>query len=474
MEERSQTPVSDANAVVMATANGFHDLTGEPIPHLVKVLAIPAGTGFFFNTMFNVVDTWYGGRISSEALAAMTVSFPLFFIIIAVGAGISGGATSLIGHALGAKSDAKARHYAFQTISFALVHGILLTFCGILTAPHILTMMGASGNYLLLARSYLNAIYWGASFFIMNQALNALLTAAGDTRGFRNLLIAGFFFNLGLDPWFLFGGFGIPPLGLAGIAWATVLVQGGGMVYLFLRATRTGLLKGFTPTHLVPSLRAYLDLARLGFPASLNMLTVALGFFIITWFIGRFSHAAVAAYGVATRIEQTVMLPIMGLNIATLALVARNFGARRFDRVKETVRIAIATGLAITMASTVLVWLLAPELFRIFTSDPEVAAIGTRYLRIEALVFSAYIILYISVATLQGLQRPYYPLGIGLYRQFAAPAIVFSLLAFKLNWGLPGIWWGIVAVNWSAALFTLFYLRITMRNLTPPEELSHS
>ena len=213
--------------------NGVFDLTEEPIPRLVKGLAIPAGTGFFFNTMFNVVDTWFAGLISSEALAAMTLCFPLFFIIISVGSGISAGATSLIGHALGAGEDASARHYAGQTISFALIHGMLLTLGGITAGPYILSMMGASGNYLLLAQSYLTAIYWGASFFVLNHAINAILTASGDTRGFRNLLITGFVVNLALDPWFLYGGFGMPRFGLTGIAWATIVVQGGGAVFFF-------------------------------------------------------------------------------------------------------------------------------------------------------------------------------------------------------------------------------------------------
>ena len=417
--------------------------------------------------MFNVVDTWYGGRISSEALAAMTLSFPLFFIIIAVASGISAGATALIGHALGSGDHEKAGYYAAQTLSFALLHGALLTLAGILAAPHILPLMGASGSYLQMAVAYLRAIYWGATFFILNQALNALLTASGDTRGFRNLLVSAFFFNLVLDPWFLFGGFGIPPLGLPGIAWATVLVQGGGACYLFLRVRRTGQLSGLSLRKLMPSRDAYFSLARLGFPASLNLLTVAIGFFIITWFMGRFSHAAVAAYGIATRIEQTVLLPVMGLNIATLALVARNFGARRFDRVRETFRCALTSGLAITLATTLLVCLFSPHLVRFFTNDSAVTSIGARYLRIESLGFAAYIILYISISTLQGLQRPYYPLGIGLFRQFIAPAAIFPLLAYRFGLGLTGIWWGIVAITWSAALFTLFYLRITLRNLTP-------
>ena len=103
------------------------------------------------------------------------------------------------------------------------------------------------------------------------------------------------------------------------------------------------------------------------------------------------------------------MLPVMGLNIATLALVARNFGARRTDRIRETVKYSMSAGLAITLGCTVLVWILAPQLIGLFTRDPAVASVGARYLRVESLVFCAYIILYISVSTLQGTSAPLLP-----------------------------------------------------------------
>ena len=269
------------------TRNDF-DLLTDPIPGLLRRLAVPVGIGFFFNTMFNVVDTFYGGLISTVALAAMSLSFPVFFLIIAIGSGISTGATALIGHALGAGEQEEARLLAAQTITFGLLHGILLSVGGLAVAPTIFRLMGATGEYLALALAYMNAIFSGASCFVLNQSLNAILNATGDTRNFRNFLVVGFFFNLLLDPWFMFGGFGLPPMGLAGVAWATVVIQFMGNFYLLYRTVRNGLLDRRSWPLLVPRPHTFRALFRQGFPASLSMLTVALGIFVITWFVGRF------------------------------------------------------------------------------------------------------------------------------------------------------------------------------------------
>jgi Na+-driven multidrug efflux pump len=196
------------------------------------------------------------------------------------------------------------------------------------------------------------------------------------------------------------------------------------------------------------------------------MLTVAIGVFVITWYVGRFGREAMAAYGIATRIEQIVLLPVMGLNVATLTLVAQNSGARRFDRVEETIRSALAYGLALMSIGTLLVFLLAEPLMRLFTNDPGVVTIGRDYLRIVAFVFHAYVILYINTFALQGLQRPRFALLIGIVRQFVAPVPVFWLLTVVMGWGVKGVWWGILFVTWMAACLSLLYIRRTMRELT--------
>ena len=443
-----------------------YDLLNEPIPSLIRKLAVPTSVGFFFNTMFNVVDTFYGGRVSTEALAALSLSFPIFFIIIAVGAGISTGATALISHALGAGNGREARHLACQTISFGLLHGALLTMAGLLLAPRLFLLLGATGEVLALALQYMNVIFTGSIFFLVNYVLNSMLQATGDSRSFRNYLVAGFFLNLALDPWFLYGGFGLPPLGVAGIAWATVLVQAIGNCYLLLRVKRAGILSGFSWRDLLPDRRAYWELAKQGFPSSLNMMTVATGIFVITWFVARFGRDAVAAYGIATRIEQIVLLPVMGINIATLALVAQNHGARRLERVIETIWTALRAGATLMGAGTAAVFVFARPLMGLFTSDTAVIEIGVSYLRIEAFVLIAYVILYTCVSVLQGLKRPIFPLAIGLLRQIVLPLPIFYLFALVLDWGLAGIWWGILVVTWFAALLAILYVGRTVRLLT--------
>jgi Na+-driven multidrug efflux pump len=199
------------------------------------------------------------------------------------------------------------------------------------------------------------------------------------------------------------------------------------------------------------------------------MLTVAVGIFVINWYVGRFGKEAMAAYGIATRIEQIVLLPVMGLNVATLTMVAQNAGARRYDRVRSTIRTALGNGLTLMSGGTLLVYLLAEPLMALFSRDPAVVANGAGYLRIAAFVFPAYVILYINSFALQGLQRPRFAMLLGLFRQLLAPVPVFWLLAVILEWGVSGVWWGILLINWLATVLSLLYVRRTMGELVSGE-----
>jgi putative MATE family efflux protein len=314
-----------------------------------------------------------------------------------------------------------------------------------------------------MAVSYMSALFIGTPFFLGNYVLNAILSASGDTRSFRNFLVGGFALNLLLDPWFIYGGFGLPPLGLPGIAWSTILIQFVGNCYMLKRATASGLLSRRSWGMLYPAVEPYRRLFGQGIPASLNMLTVSLGIFVITWFIGRYGAATVAAFGIGTRIEQVAILPVMGLNIATLTLVAQNYGAANFARVRLVQRTALRAGFAITSCGTLLVFFFARYLLVLFTKDPEVIVAGEQYLRIAALLMGAYVVMYINNAALQGLQKPLFAIWIGIYRQLVAPLVAFWLLAVMLGYGVSGVWWGVFSVNWSAALISMLYTRHVMR-----------
>ncbi len=443
-----------------------NELTTKSVSVLIRQIAIPASIGFFFYTMFNVVDTYFAGLISTEALAALSLSFPVFFIIIALGSGLSTGATAVIGTALGAGNKQQARLFAIQGITFGIIVGIILTFVGVFAAPFLFSVLGAADDYLLYCLSYMNTIFLGTMFFMLVFMFNSILNALGDTRSHRNFLVAGFFLNIILNPWFIYGGMGIPPLQIVGIGLATVLIQLFGCVYLGFRVVKSGLISNKYSSDIWPELEPFKEIARQGFPASLNMITVGLGIFVITYFISKFGKQAVAAYGIATRVEQIALLPTIGLNIATLTIVAQNSGARLFYRIKETLNTALRYGGILMTIGTIVVFIFARHLMLFFTNDLDVIEIGTTYLRISAFVLYAYVILYVNIAALQGIRKPSYAVWIGLFRQIVAPIIIFYMLVEILGVGLTGIWWGILSITWLAAAITVIYARWKLKRLS--------
>jgi len=184
---------------------------------------------------------------------------------------------------------------------------------------------------------------------------------------------------------------------------------------------------------------------------------VAAGVFIITFFISKFGQAGVAAFGIATRIEQMVLIPTIGLNIAVLTLTGQNNGAGKLDRVRAAWKKSLWYGFLMMLIGTILVLVFSRQLIVLFTADDMVIGPAIQYLRISALIFFAYVILFTTVALLQGLKKPMYAIWVGVFRQIAAPIPVFWLLSVLLQWELLGIWWGIFFIAWSSALFTLWY-----------------
>jgi MATE family, multidrug efflux pump len=436
-----------------------NDLTTAPIPVLIRRLAIPASVGFFFNTMYNVVDTFWAGKLSTDALAALSLSFPVFFVLLAMGSGFSTGATALIGNALGRGDRREAARTASQGLVLTIPLAILVMVVGYTTTPALFRLLGASDEYLKICLEYMFVILGGTGVVLLFYMINGVLNAQGDMRSFRDYLIVATVLNIILDPWFMFGGFGLPAMGVRGIAAATVLMQAGGVVFLLIRVRRTGLLFRSEGAHWTPDRRVMRAIVGQGIPASLNMMTVALGIFIITYFLSEFGQVAVAAYGVATRIEQIVLLPTIGLNGATLTLAAQNGGGGLFDRVRLVIRKALIYGAGMTLIGSVLLFFGAAPLMKLFTTDAEVVAIGAHYLRIAAFIQFAYVILFVNTSALQGLKKPAFALWLGLYRQLVAPFALFWLATRVWDLGLNGIWIGIFAITWSAAAAAIVLAR---------------
>ena len=190
------------------------DLLKDNIPKLVRKLAVPAMVGTLFQTLFNVVDTFFAGKISPEALSALTKSFPIYFIIIATSIGVTVAGTSLIGNSIGEKNDKKTLNYFSHIIYYGILISIFITFLGFYFAEKVFFLMGSTEEVVYLGLEYTNIIYSGAILFILVVSLNSLLHAEGDTKTYRNVLILSFLLNIVLNPILIFGFLFIPDLEL--------------------------------------------------------------------------------------------------------------------------------------------------------------------------------------------------------------------------------------------------------------------
>lgn len=435
-------------------------LTSAPIPGLIANMALPAGLGLFFNTMFNVVDTFYTRFISASALAGLTLSFPLFLILLAVGNGLGAGVQALAANAAGAGDKPLLRRIATSGLLLGILFSLLLTCLGYLIAPSVFRLMGASGAPLEEGLRYIQTIVLGLLFFVVNNILNGILSSQGDTKSYRNFLIIGFLLNLLLDPLFIL----VLPLGTAGIALATVLIQIFGTIYLLAKLRPKS---PFIPPEGSQYRRLphyWPEILHQSLPPALNMMTIALGVFIINFFLLRFgADAAVAGYGAAIRVEQIILLPAIGLNIALLTLIGQNYGARRYDRVIRSFQLSMRYGLIIMAAGGLLLFIFRQNVVGFFNQDPAVIKAGASYLAIEVFVLPSYIFLYMGNSVLQGLKKPALIFWVGLYRQIVMPPILFYLFGELLGLGTLGVWLGIGVTCWSGGAVTYFYTRHVLK-----------
>ena len=325
--------------------NSALSLTKDPIPSLIKKIALPASIGTLFQTLFNVVDTFFAGKISPEALSALAKSFPIYFIIIAACVGVTVGGTSLIANSIGENNKEKVLGYFANTIIYAFLISILITIIGLVFSPSLFALMGSDDEVILLSLKYTNVIFAGSIIFIMVVALNSLLHADGDTKTFRNILILSFFLNIILNPLFIFGFGFIPAMGIVGIGVATIVAQFVGLLIIFNKIIKSSRIKDISIKYFYPKVYLLKNLFFQSAPISAALLLISVGNFIIFAYIGVFGEYATAGYGSAARFEQILLLPVLGLNTAIISIIGQNFGAKNFSRVKESYFKAVMYGL---------------------------------------------------------------------------------------------------------------------------------
>lgn len=430
---------------------------GSVVGHLIR-LSIPASMGMIFNTLYNLSDFWFAGKLSDDALAGVSIAGSVFFLILAIGIGIQTGASAVIAPEVGRGNTDGVADKTDQVLGLSLLLSIVVTVVGLIVAEPLVIFLGAEERIAPLSMEYVGITIIGAFTFVLSFAAAGVLMALGDTKSNRNMLAFGFFVNLALNPLLTFG----LGLGVSGLALATVIIKGASSLYLFwVLAKRLG--RWSTPKF---NTAEYVELLRQVLPASFNMLTIILGGFITVSLVGRFGSEHVAGYAVGLRLEQVLLLPALGLNTAVMAIAGQNFGANNGERVLETYKKGLLIGLFMAAVSIPVMLFLSPAMMNFFSQDESIISTGAAYLRVDAIAFYAYVVLFLSTASLQAIKQPFFPMLLGIGRQLVLPVSINYVLVVLFDFPMMSIFYTIISIVVLSAILAHWYTYRQLSNLT--------
>ncbi|WP_395376687.1 MATE family efflux transporter [Marinicella sp. W31] len=434
------------------------DLTKGSIRSHLIALSIPASMGMLFDTLYNLTDNWFAGKVSDTALVGLSIASVVFLLLIAITIGLQSGTSAVIAPDYSKRDQTAVKQWVNNAFGIGLLMSIVVLITGLLYSPALLDILSDDSAAKTEAWRYLIVIIIGNAAYAITSVCAGTLMAMGNTTSFRNVLVIGFFANWILNPLltFYFG------LGITGLALATLIIKLASAFYLMFVVKRK---IGIMPRPSFQWLRWKETLQQV-LPASFNFLTIIIGGFIIVAFIGRFGSNAVAGYSVALRIEQMLLMPALGLNAAVMALVGQNYGANLTDRIRQTYRRSLQLGFYVSLICIPLMIFASPYMMGLFTNNQEIIDIGTLYLRADAVAFFAYVIIFTCVAVLQAIKQPNFPMVIGIIRQLILPVAVNYVLIVMLGYPVAALFWSIVMIVIFSALLMLWYTQRQLNRMS--------
>ena len=439
------------------------NLLKDEVSLLVRKLAVPASIGTLFQTLYTIVDTFYAGKISPEALSALSKSFPIYFIIIATSIGVTVAGTSLIGSSIGEKNEKNVLSYFGNVIIYAIIISVVVSILGFSFGEDIFLLMNSSQQVTILGLEYINVIFLGTVLFILVVALNSFLHAEGDTKTYRNVLIFSFFLNIILNPIFIFGFLFIPPLGITGIGIATLIAQFVSLLIILIKILNNQRINKISLDHFKAKFFFLKNIFFQSMPITIAILGYSIAATVVFTYVGLFGEYAVAGYGSAMRIEQVVLLPILGINTAIISIIAQNIGAKYYDRVEQSYFTSIKYGLFIMLIAAVVIFISADIVPKFFSSNPEVIMHGSMYLKISAFILPAYPIFFLSNGFFMALKKSEKAMVNNIARNVIVPILSFYIAKY-LNADFKTFFYIWAIFQWLISLILLFYVKYYIKH----------
>lgn len=436
----------------------------RPIGPLLITMGLPIMLSMMIQALYNVVDSIFIAQISEEALTAVSLAFPIQMLMISVGVGTSIGVNSLLSRRLGAHHYKEASSVAVHGLFLAIVSWVIFALFGAILTPYFFQLFTDSTPIIAMGQSYL-LICTIFSIGIFTQLIcERIMQGTGDTIHPMITQGTGAIINIILDPIFIFGYFGVPKMGVAGAAIATILGQWSAMgLSLFFMLRKTPELqfkfKGFRPKK-----RVIKEIYQVGLPSMImqsigSVMTISMNTILIS-----FTATAVAVFGVYFKLQSFIFLPVFGLAAAMISIVAFNYGARDKERIIKTIKNAIGIVFLVMMVGLAIFQFFPRFLLELFNASPEMMEIGMKALRIISLAFPLAGIAIVLSSSFQALGKGFYSLFVSIIRQLVVllpSAYLLSILS-----GLDAVWFAFLISEIVCLIVSLWlYARLYRRNI---------
>lgn len=433
------------------------DLTTAPIAPALVRLALPMVAGVLAMMGFNMVDAWFVGRLGTDALAALALTFPVVMVVMSLALGLGVSTSIVVSQAIGGERLEDARRLATDALLASLVMTVVLSGAGFVLLRPVLRLLGGTPEVVGLAARYLTIWFAGTAVVVVPMVANMAIRATGDTLTPSLMMILGVVLNGVLDPILMFGAGPAPALGIEGAAWATVISRAVTLVYgLWVLIGRERLIGPL----LVPMARilaSWKRLASSAVPIAVNNLVTPLMTGVLTRLASGYGVAAVAGLGVAMRVEGVALTPLFALQAVVGVQVGQNLGAGLFDRVRESIRVSSLFGMIWSTATWAVLLLTGARVAGLFDSNPDVITTTALYLSIVGVSFGGRAVYLVCSAILNATNHATAATVVTIV-QGAVLAIPLAWAGGTV-WGLGGMYAGLALANLAAGALSYWWSR---------------
>ena len=427
-----------------------------PISRALVTLAIPIILGNILQTGYQMTDAFWVGRLGAAAVAAVAVSFPVTFLVIALGAGLAMAGATLTAQYMGAGRQDMVNHVVAQTMLMVAITSVILGALGYFLSPYLLKLLGVAPDVYSGALGFMRVSFIGIIFVFVYAMFQALMRGIGRTKIPLYIVLGTVILNFILDPLFIFGWGPVSAQGVMGAAIATLFTQGLAAMIgmsIFLRG-RHGIQLSWRDLRPDPPYikRTFL----LGFPGSMELSTRALGLVVMSFLVTSFGTLTIAAYGVGSNILQILTVPAMGLSMAVSTLVGQNIGAGNIQRATRITQLGALWGFGVLTLVGVAAYVFAPACVAFFIpNDPEVIAEGARFIRIMSLAWGGIGIQLCIVSAFRASGNMMSAMVIALVSQWMIQFPLAYILSKHTILQAQGIWWSFPVANIVVAMVSL-------------------